>query len=55
MDYEDLKEQLKAKLGNHCYMSNALSCGSLICFAISEKADSIMAEVLPFKNDSYIF
>lgn len=55
MNYKDLKEQIKAKLGNHYYISNVTN-DNLICFAISDKAQNdIEAEILPFKDGSYIF
>lgn len=37
MDYSNLIKELKAKFGNHCYVSN-VSCGNLICFSMCEKA-----------------
>ena len=55
MYYENLKEELKAKFGNHCYESNA--CGNnLICWAMSERADyGITAEISHFESDSDTF
>lgn len=55
MNYENLKEELKAKFGNHCYESNAYS-NNLICWTTSERADyDITAEILHFESDSDTF
>lgn len=55
MNYENLKEELKAKFGNHCYVSN-VSGGNLVCFSMCEKAqNNITAEVLRFNGDSDTF
>ena len=55
MDYNNLIKELKAKFGNHCYVSN-VSGGNLVCFSMCEKAQNdITAEILRFNNDSDIF
>ena len=55
MNYNNLIKELKAKFGNHCYVSNI--CGdNLICFSMCEVAqNNIEAEVLRFNGDSDTF
>ena len=51
-NYENLKEELKAKFGNICYISD----DNLICWAMGERADcDITAEILHFENDADTF
>lgn len=55
MYYENLKEELKANFGNHCYESDVFG-NNLICWAMSERADyDITAEILHFENDTDTF